>query len=187
MIHKKFNKISSNWAICLLLIFFSCNKEKQIDSKYEDFVYSMVYSWNLTAAFNISLLDVHDFSHAGKLNTFIEDDALFFLFPGETCNSCLDREFNKYLNWETSIEKYILAFNTNTNYLQELKRNHTQIKKVFVVQNELKSFDMVEFPYIVFYRKTTNTYLCYAAVKSDINHFDYFKTLIESLHEDQMF
>ena len=144
----------------------------------------MVDSWKLSAVFNIHSIDVHDITSSGSLNTFIKDDALLFLFPGDTCNTCLEKEFQKFLDWEIDIDKYILAFNTNSNYLLELKKNHPEIKNVFFIQNNDIFNDLVKLPYIIYYRQKTDTYVNYAAVKSGINHFDYFKSITENLNAE---
>lgn len=186
MIDKYKEKLKSALFSIFLFCLVSCDKPINQEEKfiYEEIMLSMIDSWKLSAVFNVHKINVHDIKSSGSLDTFIKDDALFFLFPGETCNPCLEREFQKFLDWEGDFDKYILGFNANSNYLIELKRNHPEIRDVLFIQNIEIFKGLVTLPHIMFYRKKTGTYLNYAAVKSDINHFDYFKNFIETLNKE---
>lgn len=169
--------------ICILPFSFSCSEKTVQDEKflYEEIMNSMINSWRLNAVLNIHFIVVYDFVSSGTLNTFLNDDALFFLLPGETCNSCLEREFQKFLDWDIDLDKYILGYNSNSNYLLELKKNHPEIKNIFVIQDKFILNDWVSYPHIIYFRQKTETYLNYASVKSGVNHFDYFKNIVEPL------
>ncbi|MDX5478748.1 MAG: hypothetical protein LPJ98_09855 [Cyclobacteriaceae bacterium] len=180
-----------NKLIIQILILFAiitlpaCSKSKIQEERFihEEIMNSLFESWKLGAKFNMENIQVHDFVRSGNLNSFIEGDALIFLLPGDICNSCLERELNKFLEWDTSVDKYILGLNTNSNYLSELKRIHPELKGLLLIQNKDFFKGFVLLPHIVFYHHNAGTYLNYGAVKSDINHFDYFKSVIDNLEK----
>ena len=172
-------------SIILLFFFFikSCSnpsfQEKRLVS--DEVIYSLIETWKFGAKFNLKNVEVHDFEKSALLKNFVKDNALFFVLPGDTCNPCLERELSNFLEWKISLDKYILGLNTRDNYLLELKRNHPELKGVFVIQNIDDFDDLVLLPHIVFYHHSSDTYLNYASVKSNNYHFDFFKVVIENL------
>jgi|GEM_PF-1365637 len=167
----------------LLFILTSCTDDKDIDETpvYEELMKSMKSSWELNSVFSFNTVEVHDFSKTGILKTFILDDGLFFILPGDTCNSCLEREFQKFLDWETDLDKFIISFEANNNYLKDLKTDNPEIKGVFVIENESEFRGKISLPYIIYYNQKSDIYLNYSAVKSEINHLDYFQDIINSM------
>jgi hypothetical protein len=84
----------------LLFILTSCTDVKYINETpvYEELMNSMKSSWELNLVFSFNTVEVHDFSKSGILKTFISDDGLFFILSGDTCNSCLEQEYQKFLD-----------------------------------------------------------------------------------------
>jgi hypothetical protein len=140
----------------------------------------MKSSGDLSSVFNLNLVQVQDFSNSDILRSFIADDPLFFLLPVETCNSCLERELQQFLDWKTNTDKFIISFEANNNYLKDLKMDNPEIKGVFVIEKESDFKGIILLPYIIYYNQKSDTYLYYSAVKSEINHFDYFQNIINS-------
>lgn len=169
----------------LLFIFTSCTDVKDIDETpvYEELMNSMKSSWELSSVFSFNSVEVHDFSKTGILKTFISDNGLFFIFPRDTCNSCLEREFQKFLDWETDIDKYLIGFEANNNYLKDLKKDNPEIKSVFVIEKESEFKGTILLPYVIYYNQKSDSYLYYSAVKSVINHFDYVQNIINSTNK----
>ncbi|GHB34186.1 hypothetical protein [Mongoliitalea lutea] len=177
--------IIRNLILLCLITVAACSRSSIQEERmiYEEVMSSLIESWRLGAKFNLNKIQVHDFVSYRNLNYFIEGDALIFLLPGDTCHSCLDRELNKFLEWDISVDKYILGLNTNNNYLLDLKRRYPEIKGFFVIQNKDDFKNLVLLPHIVFYHHSEGTYLNYGAVKSGINHFNYFKSVVENLEK----
>jgi hypothetical protein len=109
----------------------------------------MKSSWELSSVFNLNLVQVQDFSNSDILRSFIADDPLFFLLPVETCNSCLERELQQFLDWKTNTDKFIISFEADNNYLKDLKTNNPEIKSIFVIENESDFKGKILLPYII--------------------------------------
>jgi hypothetical protein len=61
-----------------------------------------------------------------------------------------------------------------------LKTNNPEIKSIVGIENESDFKENILLPYIIYYNQKSDTYLYYSAVKSEINHFDYFQNIINS-------
>lgn len=167
--------------VCLLN--FSCTQVNSSEPQFdqEELLGSMMDSWLISSEINFQTLKVHDFSTIGELGSFIDGDAVFFIYPGNTCTSCLEREFQKFVYWELPIDKYILGIDLNSNYLLSLINENPEIKQVFVVEVSPEIKKSILLPYIVFSRTKLNTSISYSAVKSETIHFEYFKSVVESI------
>jgi hypothetical protein len=180
-------KLSKSLTLAFLatvcLFNYSCTQvgSSKPELAQEELLGSMIDSWMISSEINFQTLKVHDFSTSGELGNFINRDAVFFVFPGNTCTSCLEREFQKFLDWELLIDKYILGVDLNSNYLLSLINQNPEIRKGFIVDISPEIKKSILLPCIIFRRPNLDTSITYSAVKSESIHFEYFKSVVESI------